>query len=200
MFASIKKAVGIKTAKKPPPFDVVAYFAQFEDDSAIEKAGRPWRPKQNIPSKFPGKHFHKCDIPWCEYPNPPRIVPGDHRCGLFDCPGNFHVTPELAAANAIDIDRRARKVVAREAVDSLTLGDKRFLEYCGQSALERRTYAASYRSVATAPAFVQFPRDPERSAGPKVFPSDATLRRRQHVHRPRPSLPSKARGGDPPQR
>ncbi|KAJ7761968.1 hypothetical protein DFH07DRAFT_1020184, partial [Mycena maculata] len=194
--ASLKKAVAKKTAKKHPPFDAVAYFAQFEDDTQTEKAGRAWRPRQHIPEVWPSKYHHKCDIEWCEFPNPPCAVPGDHRCGFYGCFGNFHVTPELATAVAINNERLARKKAARQAIESIPLGDREFLQNTGMSAMHtRKSYAPSQRSVATAPAFIQFPRDPTR-----VFiPNTHTLPSRRE-YRPRPSLPSHSRAVEPSQR
>ncbi|KAF8206194.1 hypothetical protein K438DRAFT_1756296 [Mycena galopus ATCC 62051] len=137
------------------------------------------------PDQWPSMFHHKCDIEWCGFANPPRTRTGDHRCGHPGCPGNFNVSPEMAAATAVDMERRRRKKETTQTLKSLDPVHDGLLRSSGKSAVQaRRLRVPSFSSVATAPTLVRFPQQPDFTPNP-LHPNATSTRRG-----PRPSLPA----------
>jgi hypothetical protein len=163
-------------------------FARSEDPALhVGPALPPVRPDQ-----WPSKFHHKCDIGWCGFANRPTTKPGDHRCAHPSCMGNYYVSPEVAAATALDMERRRYKKETKKMLNNLDPVDSDVLRSSGKSAMEYRTRprVPSFSSVATAPTLVRFPhqqqQQPDSSFAPNPLHPYATSTRRA----PRPSLPA----------
>ncbi|KAJ7227348.1 hypothetical protein GGX14DRAFT_419150 [Mycena pura] len=164
-----------------------------------------------VPEQWPSGYHHKCDVEFCGNPNKPRSTPGVYRCEFPACPGNFVVTPEMAAA----VKLNKRRCAVKKKITNLRDADSDVLWGMGASALESRSVlmrsqasVKTVSTVATAPTMIHFPRarqdseeshqgsgeelpsKGEKKAAPPIFvPNplhpEATSTRRP----PRPSLP-----------
>ncbi|KAJ7928820.1 hypothetical protein B0H13DRAFT_2311115 [Mycena leptocephala] len=192
MIATIKRVVGGRKAAERRLQKMMQQHEEFmrRCDDPLVYTGVPW--PEYRPEEWPSQYHHKCDMEWCGFANRPRTTPGDYRCGHTDCPGNFNVSPEMAAATAVAIERRRRKKETAKTLRSLDPADSGLLRSSGKSAMEarRRPRIPSYSSVATAPTLVCFPHQPDLSFTPNPLHPNAT----STLRAARPSLP--ASGGD----
>ncbi|KAJ7745773.1 hypothetical protein B0H16DRAFT_974186 [Mycena metata] len=159
MLATLKRMVGGRKAadrradrRYQQREDYVFHYSP--DDGDITP---PW--PQYEPEKWPSIYHHKCDIEWCGFANYPSTVVGDHRCGYFQCPGNFYVSPEMAATIAVKQEKFRRKKEFQNTLKTVDAAGNAILKGSGRSAMEarRRPRVPSYSSVATAPTLVRFP-------------------------------------------
>lgn len=188
------------TAKKARKTEEKLLLLIAQDEAYMSQFRHEWTPSawpEYNPATWPSRFHNKCDIEWCGYANPPSTVPGDHRCGYRECVGNFHVTPEMAAAVAFNNELAQRREQTKKYrikyIDPLPLEDGTLLRSSGKSAMEARwrPRAPSIASVATAPALVRFPQQQDPPMAPNPLHPGATSFRR--VHKPRPSLPARVR-------
>ncbi|KAF7367462.1 hypothetical protein MSAN_00809100 [Mycena sanguinolenta] len=194
MFAALKnfvdggkgarKAAAIRAQKISEQHDAFIRFHQRHDPTAY--TGVPFQDYH--PEKWPSPFHPKCDIEFCGFPNRPCTTPGNHRCGHPSCPGNFYVSPEMAAATALDKERRRRKKEYTATIRNIDTVHSGILRSSGKSAMEaRRQRVPSFSSVATAPTLVRFPQPDASFTSNSLHPTATSTRRT-----PRPSLPAHA--------
>ncbi|KAJ7031343.1 hypothetical protein C8F04DRAFT_1397308 [Mycena alexandri] len=159
MFATLKRMVGGRKAadrradrRYQQREEYIFHYSPDDGDPSL-----PW--PQYEPEKWPSIYHHKCDIEWCGFANYPSTIVGDHRCGHSECPGNFYVSPEMAATIAVKQEKFRRKKEFQNTLRTVDAAGNAILTGSGRSAMEarRRPRVPSYSSVATAPTFVRFP-------------------------------------------
>ncbi|KAK7033303.1 hypothetical protein R3P38DRAFT_2921936 [Favolaschia claudopus] len=166
-------------------------FEQYEDFMERRRArmSKPTFVPVN-PQAWPSRFHHSCDFEFCGYPNKPQTRPGSYRCSSKGCLGNYEVTPEQAASNALYLEFEDRKMLHRERMREVGVADKSLLRSSGRSAMDsrRRLQSPSLSSVATAPTLVHFPsvcdRDPPPFKPNPLHPNATSTKRPL-----RPSLP-----------
>ncbi|KAJ7678996.1 hypothetical protein DFH06DRAFT_503098 [Mycena polygramma] len=198
MFATIKRVVGGRKAAERRQRKI----AQQHDAFSLGRPDDIYVPfPEPPPKKWPSVFHNSCDVEWCDFANPPCTTSGTHRCRGRDCVGNYVVSPELAAATTVDIERRRRKKEIQaerrrreeetnKTIQSLDPVYSGIIRSSGQSAMyaRRRQRVPSFSSVATAPTLVRFPQDPHPDHSFTMNPlhPNATSATRG----PRPSLPA----------
>ncbi|KAJ7261769.1 hypothetical protein B0H12DRAFT_1231418 [Mycena haematopus] len=176
MFVALKKVMGGKGARKAAERRMQKIAEQHDEFLRFHRrydpqayTGVPFPDYR--PEEWPSKFHNKCDIEWC---------------GFTNCPTT---AVEMAAAVALDIERRRRKKETSKTIRTLDPVDSGLLRSSGKSAMEyRRQRLPSFSSVATAPTLVRFPQQPDMYFKPNPLHPQATSTRRD----PRPSLSTRS--------